>query len=73
MMEHFDRDWRASGPDRTATYTNLDLAALEVHMGEEDFGVEELAVAVAMSRSQIHRKLQALTGQNCGQFMLSVR
>ncbi|MES2776404.1 MAG: ATP-binding protein [Bacteroidota bacterium] len=39
------------------------LAAIEKNMSEEDFGVEELAKAVAMSRSQLHRKLMALTGQ----------
>ncbi len=37
------------------------MQAIETNMGEEDFGVEELAREVAMSRSQLHRKLVALT------------
>jgi signal transduction histidine kinase/DNA-binding response OmpR family regulator len=54
-------------------FLNRVLSAIEKHIGEEEFGVEELAGEAAMSRSQIHRKLQALTGRNCGQFILSVR
>jgi signal transduction histidine kinase/ligand-binding sensor domain-containing protein/DNA-binding response OmpR family regulator len=38
-------------------------SAVEEHMSEEEFSVEQLAAEVAMSRSQLHRKLVALTGQ----------
>jgi len=36
------------------------MKAIEKNISEEDFGVEELAKQVAMSRSQLHRKLVAL-------------
>ncbi len=36
------------------------MHAIEQNMDEEEFGVEELAKEVAMSRSQLHRKLVAL-------------
>lgn len=36
------------------------MKAIEKNIGEEDFGVEELAKQVLMSRSQLHRKLVAL-------------
>jgi signal transduction histidine kinase/DNA-binding response OmpR family regulator len=39
--------------------TNV-MQAIEKNMEEEDFGVEELSRKVAMSRSQLHRKLIAL-------------
>ncbi|TVL99772.1 MAG: hypothetical protein CV087_16680 [Candidatus Brocadia sp. WS118] len=49
------------------------LAIVEKHLAEEKFNVETLAREAAMSRSQIHRKLRALTNQSCEQFILSVR
>ncbi len=42
-------------------------------MSEEDFGVEELAKVVAMSRSQLHRKLAALTGQSPSEVLRNTR
>jgi len=42
-------------------------------MENEQFGVEELAQEVGMSRSQLHRKLQTLTGQSASQFIKQVR
>ena len=36
------------------------MEVIEAHMHEEEFGVEDLARKVAMSRSQLHRKLTAL-------------
>lgn len=37
---------------------------IEDNLSNEFFSVEELAAAVAFSRSQLHRKLKALTGQS---------
>ena len=36
---------------------------IEAHLGDGQFGVDRLAEEVLMSRSQLHRKLRALTGQ----------
>jgi signal transduction histidine kinase/DNA-binding response OmpR family regulator len=49
------------------------LAAVEAHLDEEDFGVEELGREVGMSRSQIHRKLRALTNQTPTLLIRSIR
>lgn len=49
------------------------MLAIEENMGEEDFGVEELAKKVAMSRSQLHRKLIALTGQSPSEVLRNTR
>lgn len=47
--------------------------AVEENLGNEQFGVEELAHEVGLSRSQIHRKLQELTGQSTTQFIREIR
>lgn len=49
------------------------MQAIEANMGEEDFGVEELSREVAMSRSQLHRKLIALTGQSPSEVLRNTR
>jgi YesN/AraC family two-component response regulator len=49
------------------------MQAIEKNMGEDDFGVEELAREVAMSRSQLHRKLIALTNQAPSEVLRNTR
>lgn len=49
------------------------MRAIEANMSEEDFGVEELAKEVTMSRSQLHRKLIALTGQSPSEVLRNTR
>ena len=49
------------------------MEAIETNMQEDDFGVEQLAKAVAMSRSQLHRKLIALTGQSPSEVLRTTR
>ncbi|MCB9355600.1 MAG: response regulator [Lewinellaceae bacterium] len=48
-------------------------AALDAHMQEENFGVPELCNALGMSRTQLHRKITALTGKSAGYFIRSAR
>jgi DNA-binding response OmpR family regulator/nitrogen-specific signal transduction histidine kinase len=52
--------------------TNV-MQAIEKNMGDEDFGVEELAREVNMSRSQLHRKLIALTNQAPSEVLRNTR
>lgn len=40
---------------------------------DEGFGVDEMSKAMALSRSQLHRKLQALTNESCSQFIRTYR
>jgi signal transduction histidine kinase/DNA-binding response OmpR family regulator len=47
--------------------------AVEKNIGNELFGVEDLGEALAMSRSQLHRKLKALTGQSATTFIRNYR
>jgi YesN/AraC family two-component response regulator len=54
-------------------FLNKVKAVIEKHFGDEDFEVEVLGHDLGMSRSQIHRKLKALTDQSASQFIRSLR
>ena len=43
------------------------------HLDDESFNMEKLGAGVGMSRSQIHRKLQALTNQSATRFIRAYR
>jgi TolB-like protein/AraC-like DNA-binding protein len=47
--------------------------AVDDNLTNEQFGVEELARDIGMSRSQLHRKLNGLTGQSVSQFIREYR
>ncbi len=49
------------------------MASIERSMGDETFSVENLAQDVAMSYSQLHRKLTALLSQSPNQLVRSMR
>jgi len=49
------------------------LQIIEEHIGNENFGVEQLAEEIGMSRSQIHRKMMALTNQAPNHFIRAFR
>lgn len=48
-------------------------AAVEAHLDDENFSVEELSKEVGMSRAQLHRKLIALTGVSASRFVRNYR
>jgi signal transduction histidine kinase/ligand-binding sensor domain-containing protein/DNA-binding response OmpR family regulator len=49
------------------------LKVVESNMDNEKFGVEDLSAAVAMSQSQLHRKLKAIINQPANHFIRMVR
>lgn len=49
------------------------MTVLEKHYANSDFSVEQLGREVGMSRSQIHRKLQALTNESSSRFIRAFR
>ena len=49
------------------------IAEVEQNMSDDRFGVEQLSDLLAMSRSQLHRKLKALIDQSPNQFIRSFR
>jgi signal transduction histidine kinase/DNA-binding response OmpR family regulator len=55
------------------TFLNQVLTAIESNMEEETFSVVELSEQVAMSRSQLHRKLKALVNKSPNQIIREMR
>ncbi|MEX0289239.1 MAG: tetratricopeptide repeat protein [Flavobacteriaceae bacterium] len=49
------------------------LKVLEQHYSNGEFGVPQLQEALAMSKSQLHRKLKALTNQGPGELLRNFR
>ena len=47
--------------------------AVFANLNNEQFGAEDLAKEVGLSRSQIHRKLQKLNGKSITQFIREIR
>lgn len=47
--------------------------AVEAQLDNSDFSIEDLSREIGMSRTQVHRKLKALTNQSASQFMRSIR
>jgi signal transduction histidine kinase/DNA-binding response OmpR family regulator len=47
--------------------------AVEAHLDDENFSIEDLSREIGMSRTQVHRKLKALTNQSASQFMRMIR
>ena len=49
------------------------LQAIDKHISEENFSIEELSEEAAMSRIHLYRKLKALTGKSPSLFIRSIR
>lgn len=47
--------------------------AIESNLDNAEFSIEDLSREVGMSRTQVHRKLKALTNQSASQFMRTIR
>ena len=62
-----------AGSSIDETFLNRLMKIVEEHMGDELFGVERLSDKMGMSRSQLHRKLHALTGKGPNQLIRSFR
>ena len=54
-------------------FLNKVMSAIEENIDNEKYSVEQLGYNVGMSRSQLLRKLQALTGQSASQFIRNFR
>jgi signal transduction histidine kinase/ligand-binding sensor domain-containing protein/DNA-binding response OmpR family regulator len=54
-------------------FINRIMVVIDDHLSEEEFSIEEFGKDVGMSRSQIHRKLKALTGKSTSMYLRTVR
>lgn len=64
---------KAKLPTLDAQFLQKLYDIVEKMLDHADLGVEHLCEAVSLSRSQLHRKLQAITGQSATEFVRSVR
>jgi len=48
-------------------------AVIEANLDNESFGVEDICQAIFLSRTQLHRKLKALTNKSTSQFIRTIR
>ncbi len=48
-------------------------AVVEANFRDEEFSIEQLSREIGMSRTQVHRKLKALTNQSASQFIRMLR
>ncbi|MEZ4828036.1 MAG: AraC family transcriptional regulator, partial [Bacteroidia bacterium] len=49
------------------------IKVAEIYMHNEEFSIEELGSEVGLSRSQLHRKIKALTDQSPSVFLRTLR
>ncbi|NNE75661.1 MAG: response regulator, partial [Pricia sp.] len=55
------------------TFLEHVLELLEVHFSDPDFGVPQMQDSLAMSKTQLHRKLKALTNESPGELLRNFR
>lgn len=55
------------------TFLSKAKGVVEAHMGEPEFSTETFAHEVFVSRTQLHRKLKALTGMSANEFVRYLR
>ncbi len=68
-----ERSQSKSLTPRDKAFLNQIKDAIEANLSDENFGVNELANEMAISRFQILRKLRPLTGKNISQFIRETR
>lgn len=62
-----------AGHSQESAFLRKAREAVMSHLDNEDFGVQELSEHLAMSRTQLHRKLKALTSGSASQFVRGIR
>lgn len=60
-------------PSREQAFLQQAKNVIEEYLGDESFSVEQLSSALALDRTQLFRKLRALTGQNPSRFIRTIR
>ena len=62
----------SSSPTSDVFYKKL-AEIVEANISNEQFGVDDVVEEINLSRSQIHRKLQEISGQSITQFIREIR
>jgi len=79
LREHYSAGQQKLDPEKV-TVTSLDkkfleqvLALLEKHHTDANYGVPQMQQDLAMSKTQLHRKLKALTNESPGELLRNFR
>jgi signal transduction histidine kinase/ligand-binding sensor domain-containing protein/AraC-like DNA-binding protein len=78
LREKFSKEMVIKPADITitsvdATFIRKAMDIADKHISDSDFGSDEFCREIAMSRSQLHRKLKALTSQSASEFIRTLR
>lgn len=71
LPDFLQKEEKVNNPEEKFLQRLVDV--VQHHMEDEEFGVEELAKQVHLSRYQLHRKVKALTGKSISVFIRSIR
>lgn len=64
---------RRTPVSKEGDFLNLVHETLKTHLSDENFGIAELCEIMNISRTQLHRKLKALTGLSTSHYLRSLR
>ena len=80
LQEKFSKDYEVTKKIDKPLLSTVDenfmnriLGVIEEHISEEEFSIENIATEAAMSRTQIYRKIKALTGKSPSVYLRSLR
>lgn len=81
LFEKFSRrvrlSWEHAAPPNALTadeaFLQRVLATFQKQMRDDSFQIEDLAEKIGLSRSQLHRKMKALTGKSATEFLQDAR
>ena len=76
MQEHFSRNGELpsdKSDSSEVTFLQQLHTTIHEHLDEEDFDVPRLCRAMGMSRTQLHRKIKALTDQSTTEYVRNTR
>ncbi len=60
-------------PSIEQVFINRVHALIQQYLDDQQFGAEQLAVQMTLSRSQLHRKLKGLLGKSAGELIRNAR
>ncbi len=74
LQEHY-RDLSEADPveSQEDEFVRKVRTAVEENIDDEDFGIHQLCRTVGMSRTQLHRKIKALTGRSTSHYIRAIR
>ncbi|WP_162415527.1 hybrid sensor histidine kinase/response regulator transcription factor [Cyclobacterium roseum] len=79
LQQKYSRRFLSSEPGYEPISSSIESFLVKVervileHLGEEDFSVDHLADAISLSRSQVHRKIKAITGYSTSIYIRMIR